>query len=271
MYTKVAHSRWSRDPSSRRTTSQGLAVVVARQADDASLDLPELLGDRTPGQVAPLEPLVVPAHLVGRVAPVPVAQQLLGPGRHLLGRHPGRDGGGRVLTEQCQRQLGAGEAGGRVGERDHPDVVQRVREQGRLEPGHRAGVTHQQPVRVGHDPHPEPVVGGGRHRLPHLDQRLAGEHVGVPVGQERGEAGQVLDRAPELTGRCHRPGVVQRLLGEGASEMVHAQSAGVRLLREVRRPRHRERLGHARLHQVGPGTLPHPATASPSRANPRLL
>ena len=129
---------------------QGLAVVVARRR-------------RRPGPSRTLE-------LLGQRRPRPgratrAARRASGPrrpscpsARSRAARRPSRapaavgtQGSARpgcARRDQRQGELGAGEAGGGVGQRDHADVVQRVDEQARLEARHRAGVAGQHPAGV---------------------------------------------------------------------------------------------------------------------------
>ena len=103
-----------------------------------------------------------------------------------------------------------------------------------------------------HQPQAQAVVGRGVDRAPHLHQRLGSEHVGLAAGDEGGVAREVLDGAPQLAGGRHRAGVVGRLAGERAGQVVHAEALLVRLLREVRRASHPQRVEDPRLHQRHP-------------------
>ncbi len=147
---------------------------------------------------------------------MPVAEQLASPRRHRLG-----SASTARPTPGCGRPAAPGRA--RCPEKPvvalvsatTPDVGERVDEQRRLEAGHRAGVAGQHAAGVRQQADAEPVVDRRRHRLAHLGQGLVGQHVGVAQGEERGEPREVLDRAPQLTGGRHRPGVVRAARGSG--------------------------------------------------------
>ena len=185
---------------------QGLAVVVARQADDAAVaDVrtarrpPRARGRATRAArcaSAPRRRSCPSASSRAARAPSPAP-------RRSAPTAPSGPGCGRRAARGPAR---AGEPGGRVGERHHPDVVERVDEQGRLEPRHRAGVARRaRPRRT--------AAGGRRARSPAPAAPAAasrpgsvGKHVGVAARPGTPRSG----RGPRPCSRADRPAPSRR-------------------------------------------------------------
>ena len=238
---------------------QPLAVVVAARAEKVPAVLRhEAVRLGAPHRVA-RRPRTAPSQANDNAVlpPVPDARGSRAPRR-------GRPRSGSTAAGGCPRSPRGCRAGRRASPSHRRPTVafanttaavrrQRVGEAAGQEARHRPGVPDQharapraqrdaEAVRARERRRPGTPTGGctsrRRGRLHHVARR--------PSRGTRRSA-QVLDRAPQLTGRRHRAGVVRGLGGQRAGVVVHAEAGGVRRLREVRRAVHAERLaGSAR-------------------------